>query len=516
MTRPRAFRLAARPVLAATLLIPGLVGVSGSTLSVRPAQAATYRSAGYGSGYTSAYSCGTPSAPSVASGQQAFAAAYANWTSRYVTASGAGGGLRVVRPENGNDTVSEGIGYGMIAAAYAKDRATFNGLWRYEQQHLDANGLMNWRIGPDGSVWGQNAATDADEDMAFALIVADRTWGGYRSAATSMISRILADEVEPGTNVLKPGDVWGGSSVTNPSYFAPAFYKEFAAYTGNTRWTAVTNSTYQMIAAVDAKTAAGQTGLLPDWMTASGTPVPGMNFTYSYNATRTPWRLGIDAAWTCDARALAQLGKLNAFWTRVGPANIRDGYTLAGQLTGQWHNAAFVAPAAAGAVLSSNAGLRQAFWQQTVALPADNYYDSALRMLGLLFMSGQMRPPVSLSAGQPPPPPPPPPPPGPTSCSISYHVRNAWPGGFVVDITITDTGAPITSWTLGWRFTGGQQIVNAWNMQAHQSGGAVSATSMSYNGRLATGQSTGTGFQASGPAQVPAQFTVNGRVCTTG
>ena len=34
------------------------------------------------------------------------------------------------RPENGNDTVSEGIAYGMLFAVYMGDKATFDGLWR--------------------------------------------------------------------------------------------------------------------------------------------------------------------------------------------------------------------------------------------------------------------------------------------------------------------------------------------------------------------------------------------------
>ena len=68
----------------------------------------------------------------------------------------------------------EGIGYGMLLAVYFDDKATFDGLWAYANIHLNAQGLMHWRIGPDGNVWGHNAATDADEDMALALIVADR------------------------------------------------------------------------------------------------------------------------------------------------------------------------------------------------------------------------------------------------------------------------------------------------------------------------------------------------------
>ena len=35
----------------------------------------------------------------------------------------------VVRPENGNDTVSEGIGYGMLIGVFMNDKAMFDTLW---------------------------------------------------------------------------------------------------------------------------------------------------------------------------------------------------------------------------------------------------------------------------------------------------------------------------------------------------------------------------------------------------
>src|SRR5205085_2277300 len=55
---------------------------------------------------------------SAAGADSAARGAYNAWLASFVTSSGAGtGNLRVQRPTNQNDTVSEGIGYGMIAAA---------------------------------------------------------------------------------------------------------------------------------------------------------------------------------------------------------------------------------------------------------------------------------------------------------------------------------------------------------------------------------------------------------------
>jgi endo-1,4-beta-D-glucanase Y len=349
----------------------------------------------------------------------------------------------VRRPEDGDDTVSEGIGYGMLLAAYLDDRPTFDSLWSYAKLYLDGNGLMHWRIGPDGSIWGHNAAADGDEDMALARVAADRRWGGgYGAEARSLIDKILHYEVEANTYVLKPGDVWGGWNITNPSYFAPAYYKVFAAYTGEERWTAVADRVYQVIAELNNKTGAGATGLLPDWATAAGKPAPEaankphQGFAYLYDACRVPWRLAKDAAWYGDGRALAQLARLNAFWASVGVANIRDGYHLDGRVIGQRHNSAFVAPAASGAIVSPDAALRAAMWDETVRRPRlDNYYSDTLRVLGLLFMSGNMPNPLEIGAA-----------PSPTfasSASVSPSTVAAGASA-AIDVIVTATGGPLT------------------------------------------------------------------------
>ena len=117
-------------------------------------------------------------------------AAYDKWKTDTVTADGAGGHLRVKRPKDPglepNSTVSEGIAYGMLIAVYMNDQPLFDELWKYEQQWLDKNGLMDWYINAAGTErLGTGAASDADEDMAWALLMADRQWGGNGSLATA-------------------------------------------------------------------------------------------------------------------------------------------------------------------------------------------------------------------------------------------------------------------------------------------------------------------------------------------
>ena len=62
---------------------------------------------------------------------------------------GSGGPTR--RAPRSTRRVSEGIAYGMLLAVYTNDQPTFDKLWQYAQQWLDANGLMNWYINAAGT-----------------------------------------------------------------------------------------------------------------------------------------------------------------------------------------------------------------------------------------------------------------------------------------------------------------------------------------------------------------------------
>ncbi|NLY88416.1 MAG: hypothetical protein GX085_02180 [Firmicutes bacterium] len=323
------------------------------------------------------------------------AEAWADYKKYQITAEGAGGFLRVGKA-NG-ETVSEGIGYGMIMAVCFDDREIFDGLWQYAKAHHNKKGLMDWKIGPDNrpTADGKNSATDADEDMAFALIAADLKWGGYREDAERLVESIWRYQIEDGTYIVKGGDHWGGAEVTNPSYFAPAYYKIFQEYTGNPGWSRVVDAGYEMIARLNEKTGAGRTGLLPDWTRANGTPAPGFRFDYTYDACRVPLRLAMDAMWFGDRRALAQLAKVNSFFERIGASKIKAGYTLDGRVVHDWSDVCFTGPAGAAALFSSDQDYRREIWEQTVAMDDPGaYYQSSLRLLSLLLISGKLANPL--------------------------------------------------------------------------------------------------------------------------
>jgi endo-1,4-beta-D-glucanase Y len=297
--------------------------------------------------------------------------------------------LRVRRPENNNDTVSEGTAYGMLYAVYMNDQPTFDGLWTFGKCRRKPNGLLSWHLDASGNVIDVNPATDADEDAAFALVMAGRQWGGaYMSEASTLIAAILANEVESGSNVLKPGDIFGGSNETNPSYFAPAYYRVFAQVTNTPRWMDVLNKSYEVLEAC----ANDQTGLVPDWCMASGGATRGS--AYGYDATRTPFRIAQDACWNNEPRAVAYLNRVATFFDGVGPSNIKDGYALTGTPTGMYLIPAFIGPAATAGMPGNHTNLMFQTYPRVAAVTKNatassyNYYNASWGMMTLLLMTG--------------------------------------------------------------------------------------------------------------------------------
>jgi hypothetical protein len=102
-----------------------------------------------------------------------------------------------------------------------------------------------------------------------------------------------------------------------------------------------------------------------------------------------------------------------------------------------------------------------------------------------------------------------------TGCNVAYAIQSDWGAGFVVNITVTNLGAPITSWTLGFSYTGNQALASGWNGNWTQAGKTVTVTNASYNGSLGTGGTAvpGAQFAYSGTNTAPTAFTLNGVAC---
>jgi cellulase/cellobiase CelA1 len=109
-----------------------------------------------------------------------------------------------------------------------------------------------------------------------------------------------------------------------------------------------------------------------------------------------------------------------------------------------------------------------------------------------------------------------PPPGGGGACRVAYKA-NSWNAGFTADVTITNTGSSaINGWALTYSLPSGQQITSSWNATVTQSGSAVTARNINWNGNLAPGGTAAFGYQGtlSGSYSSPTAFSLNGSACS--
>jgi hypothetical protein len=336
---------------------------------------------------------------------------FLKWKATFVTSDGAGGGLRVKRTEAQNDSVSEGIAYGMLIAVYMGDKPLFDGLWTYWAAHSAATGpLMHWQINSGGGTQGSGSASDADQDAAFALLMAAKQWpgGDYQARAVSMISGIWNSDTDGSPRALNGGSSF--PSVRNPSYFAPAFYREFAKVNAGNAWSQVIDSSYTMINSIS-----GSNGLVPAWCSNNCTSRGGTSHTdgdkYQYDSHRTPWRIGLDFCWNGETRARTYTQKTSDFFASKatsGVGQVWDIYDGSGNQTAnaKKNSMSIIGTAAAGAMVTAggSAGhkkfldsgyqflLDASYFTPAVTQTADQtaytYYNATVGLLTALTMSG--------------------------------------------------------------------------------------------------------------------------------
>jgi endo-1,4-beta-D-glucanase Y len=320
---------------------------------------------------------------------------YTTWKMRNViTCSNGSAGVK----RDAGSVVSEGIGYGMLLSVAFADRTLFDALFRYYNDHLDENGLMNWAQGlPNGGCDPPknnmaHAATDGDLDTTMALLQADQAWpdGGYLDKAKALAANIAANEVVDcsGRMTLRPGDVWGACADknndkrVNPSYFAPGYYRVFAARFPDQadKWNALVKGTYELLPIVQGK----MSGLVPDWTNAEGSDLYGGY--YGYDACRSPWRIAVDYAWTGDAGAKSFLQAMS------GWIDSHSGIPQAAQMLpngGQGNNSAFIGSFALTAIYDQSK--LDGYVSAWLAAMVDDtpYYQGTLRLLYLLLAAGK-------------------------------------------------------------------------------------------------------------------------------
>jgi endo-1,4-beta-D-glucanase Y len=290
------------------------------------------------------------------------------------------------------------------------DQPTFDALWKYSQKYLNGNGLMHWQISADGQVIGMGAATDADEDIAWALAQADFKWGGqgsldksYFDLAREQIQRIWDHEVaHDAGEILNAGDAWNGAIVFNPSYFAPNQYRLFGRLSGNVEgWNKVIDKGYEIInKSMKADLGNADNGLIAAWTDGEGNPhapFGGAPTHYQYDSARIPFRIGMDYCDFGEPRAKAYLDKISSFFAGVGASQIVDGYDLNGMPRAENPDAQaalFVGAAAVGAMSDPKfKPFVDEAWSLLITkemTPPSYYFNLSWQVFSVLMLSGNL------------------------------------------------------------------------------------------------------------------------------
>ncbi|MFN8614494.1 MAG: glycosyl hydrolase family 8 [Vampirovibrionales bacterium] len=258
-------------------------------------------------------------APTCSRAQTALTDSWAAYKATYIQADG-----RVRDPKADNISTSESQAYAMLRAVWMRDRSTFDSVYRWAIDNLRTpkraiqpnTPLFSWKWGKrSDNTWGvlENAsASDADEDMALALLMANTLWPSsfYQTEAQQLLDGIWENEVAAVKGlgpVLLAGD-WDKNTTNpywqlNPSYFSPVAYRVFAQADPHHPWDKLVDTSYTLLNEVVTDT---RTGLPPNWfrLHKKGSNVSkrielftepkDTRSDYGYDAIRIHWRIGLD------------------------------------------------------------------------------------------------------------------------------------------------------------------------------------------------------------------------------
>ncbi len=301
----------------------------------------------------------------------------------------------------GMRTTSEGQAYALFFALVANDRTTFDKLlsWteKYQSQDDLTSHLPSWVWGKsDDGTWGgldPNSASDADLWMAYALGEAGRLWSDRRYVALSSLiaDRILSVETleVPGLGlVLLPGISGFTPTPTrvrlNPSYVPMQLLHWFVAHSKDARWTALLNSSQQLIIKSAPKGYAADwtiydydKGFMPD-------PDAEKGRVGSYDAIRVYLWAGMLHRDDADRQVLIDALKPMARFV----ANHGSPPESIDVLTGVANNEGSSGFSAAVLPLLQTIGMNKAADEQMLRIEAqpiaeDNYYDQVLSLYAL-------------------------------------------------------------------------------------------------------------------------------------
>jgi endo-1,4-beta-D-glucanase Y len=307
---------------------------------------------------------------------------------------------RVVRLDQGGDTVSEGQAYGMLIAEATGKDGSFWRIWGWAHHHLQLeDGLFAFHANRAGGVISAEPASDADLLIAWALL----RYSGPGAALAHREGRrvaaaILAHEVVPGPGgapVLAAGP-WATGSASSPATLDPSYWslpalQGIARLDGRREWRRMAAGAVRIVSQLSKD---GRL-LPPNWAELSPggavRPVPSPDGgqpqpEYGLDAQRTV----VWFAASCDPRARALASR---WWPLLRPwrrsraiALALDGKVLGGTSVGLALVASAAAAKAAGHGAATLRLLRQAV---TLQHSYPTYYGGAWAALGRALLASR-------------------------------------------------------------------------------------------------------------------------------
>ncbi|GMA32336.1 glycosyl hydrolase family 8 [Litorihabitans aurantiacus] len=210
---------------------------------------------------------------------------------------------RVVRRDQGDDTVSEAQAYGMLVAVGVDDAERFASIWEWTQENLQRpDGLLSWQW-DDGEVTDDQPAADADLDAARALALAAERFDepGYATDAQDLGAAVLDLETAPtALGLVLLAGPWADVDPyqINPSYPTPVATRLLAELDGDPRWAELDAGNRAVTRALTEGARSRRTGRRSTGATAGSSRCPAPTGATSSSATTPP------APW-CASRSRA-------------------------------------------------------------------------------------------------------------------------------------------------------------------------------------------------------------------
>jgi endo-1,4-beta-D-glucanase Y len=323
------------------------------------------------------------------------------------------------------DVRSEGMSYGMMIAVQMNKKAAFDALWNWAATHMryengPRRGYFRWQCKTTGC--GQDAvpASDGEEYMATALLMAASRWGdgtgiyNYSGQANAILDVMLHKEdmnggvVEGARAMFSPKHqqvvfvpVADAADFSDPSYHLPAFYelwaRRAAGWQGGQerdrkQWARIAETSRRYFEISSHP----KTALTPDYAEFDGRPrhLEGHG-DFRYDAFRTAANWSVDQAWWGkNPGASALSGRLLDFFSRQDQLPYPSLYSVDGTVLDHEGSPGLISCNAV-ATLALDGPVPGRFiadlWELKPPKGKWRYYNGLLQFLGMLHVSGNFK-----------------------------------------------------------------------------------------------------------------------------